>query len=103
MKKKFLLIVYSILLSFCFEAARSQTITNKMFSLGSYGRVGAGYSPDIKGNIGRSLNLNGMGSIGGRMEEADYLELVAALHFKPEIQHRDTTIINVQARMAMYS
>jgi hypothetical protein len=37
--------------------------------------VGAGFSPAIQGNIGRSLNLNGMGSIGGRMEEADTLNL----------------------------
>ena len=74
-----------------------------MFSFGSYGRVGAGFSPAIEGNIGRSLNLNGMGSIGGRMEEADYVELLAALHFKPEVLQRDTTIINVQARMALYS
>ena len=43
-----------------------------------------------------------MGSIGGRMEEADYVELAAALHFKPEIQN-DTTHINVQARLALYS
>ena len=87
----------------CSQVTVAQTTYNKLFSFGSYGRVGAGFSPDIKGNIGRSLNLNGMGSVGGRMEEADYVELLAALHFKPEIQHRDSTIINVQARMAMYS
>ena len=44
-----------------------------------------------------------MGSIGGRMEEADYVELLAALHFKTEDQQSDTTLINVQARMALYS
>jgi maltoporin len=103
MKKKLLLILYSTLLSICAEAVFSQTTTNKMFSFGSYGRVGVGFSPDIKGHIGRSLNLNGMGSIGGRMEEADYLELLAALHFKAEDRQSDTTLINVQARMALYS
>src|SRR3954470_5594939 len=103
MQKEFLLILYSVLLSFCFQTTFSQTTTNKMFSFGSYGRVGAGFSPAIEGNIGRSLNLNGMGSIGGRMEEADYVELMAALHFKAENHQRDTTLINVQARAALYS
>ena len=100
MKKELHLILYLILLSSLFESALSQTVTNKYFSFGSYGRVGAGVSLGNIGNIGRSLNLNGMGSVGGRMEEADYVELAAALHFKPEIQN-DTTHINVQARLAL--
>jgi len=102
MKKRSLLILVCFLL-LCGKTIIAQTTYNKMFSFGSYGRVGAGFSPAIEGNIGRSLNLNGMGSIGGRMEEADYVELLAALHFKPEILNKDTTIINVQARAAMYS
>lgn len=93
-------IIFSVL--FTMES-KAQIISNKMFSLGTYGRVGAGFSPAIKGNIGRSLNLNGMGSVGGRMEEADYFELVAAFHYKAADQKSDTTLINVQARMAMYS
>ncbi|MEO6168346.1 MAG: carbohydrate porin, partial [Chitinophagales bacterium] len=79
------------------------TISNKLFSFGSYGRVGAGFSPEIEGNIGKSFNLNGMGSIGGRMEEADYVELIGALHFNPVSKSNDSTAINVQARVAMYS
>jgi len=102
MKKEFHLILSFILLSSLSDVAFSQTITNKNFSFGSYGRVGAGVAIGNTGNIGRSLNLNGMGSIGGRMEEADYVELAAALNFKPEIQN-DTTHINVQARLAFYS
>ncbi len=102
MKKEFQLIFYLIVFSSLCETAFSQTVTNKNFSFGSYGRVGAGAALGNTGNIGRSLNLNGMGSIGGRMEEADYVELIGALHFKPEIQN-DTTHINVQARMALYS
>ena len=102
MKKELHLILYLILLSSLFDVALSQTVTNKLFSFGSYGRVGAGVSLRNVGNIGRSLNLNGMGSIGGRMEEADYVELATAMHFKTEIQN-DTTHINVQARMALYS
>src|ERR1041385_8286714 len=101
MKRDLLLIFF--FLPACFHAALSQTTTNKMFSFGPYARVGAVFSPAIEGNIGRSLNLNGMGSIGGRMEEADYVELLAALHFKPEDKQGDTTIVNMQARLAMYS
>ena len=81
--KRYLIPVAVIFLSAFFTRnSAAQIISNKMFSLGTYGRVGAGFSPAIKGNIGRSLNLNGMGSVGGRMEEADYAELVAAFHYK---------------------
>ena len=102
MKKELHLILYIVLFSSLSEYALSQTVTNKNFSFGSYGRVGAGVAVGNTGNIGRSLNLNGMGSIGGRMEEADYVELAAALHFTTEEQ-TDTTHINVQARLALYS
>ena len=44
-----------------------------------------------------------MGSIGGRMEEADYFELATALHFAPVQGGFDTTNITVQARMALYT
>ena len=91
------------LLAILINAAVAQPISNKMFSFGSYGRVGAGFAPAIKGSIGKSLNLNGMGSTGGRMEEADYVEFAAALHFKPHDKAGDTTLVNVQARIAMYS
>jgi maltoporin len=102
MKKRLpALVSFILLVSQSFVTA--QSVTNKWFSFGSYGRVGAGFSPAIKGNIGRSFNLNGMGSIGGRMEEADYVEFAGALHFKPHNQQSDTTFINVQARVAMYS
>jgi len=81
----------------------AQVISNKNFSMGTYGRIGVGFAPQINGGIGRSLNLNGMGSIGGRMEEADYLELVTAFHFMTDENQADSTLINVQARMAFYS
>ena len=76
----------------------AQVISNKNFSMGTYGRIGVGFAPQINGGIGRSLNLNGMGSIGGRMEEADYLELVTAFHFMTDENQADSTLINVQAR-----
>jgi maltoporin len=102
MKRAMLPISFYILLLVHVDLAFSQTTTNKFFSFGSYGRVGVGLSPNITGNVGRPFNLNGMGSIGGRMEEADYVELIAALHFKGPVKS-DTPLINVQARMAMYT
>jgi maltoporin len=88
---------------FANDTIKAQQITNKAFSFGSYGRVGVGYSPTITGNTSRQLNLLGMGSIGGRLEEQDYVELIAALHFKPVSKQEDTTEINVQTRMALFS
>src|SRR6188472_419486 len=75
--------------------------TNKHFSIGSYGRAGIARGDKIQ--YPRSLNLNGMGSIGGRMEEADYFELATALHFKPVNGNADTTRISIQSRFAFYT
>lgn len=83
--------------------AQSPVISNKHFSFGSYGRAGIAYGVGIEGQFPRSLNLNGMGSIGGRFEENDYLELAAAMHFAPAISGNDTTEINVQARFAFFT
>ncbi|WP_435132425.1 carbohydrate porin [Formosa sp. A9] len=74
---------------------------NKSFYLGSYGRVGVGWSFDNGDAVGRSLNLLNMGSIGGRLEEQDYLELVPNLVFKPK--EGDSTEIHVQMRLSVYS
>ncbi|HLO80861.1 MAG TPA: carbohydrate porin [Chitinophagaceae bacterium] len=75
--------------------------TNKNFSIGSYGRAGIARSNDAL--YPRSLNLNGMGSIGGRMEEVDYFELATALHFTPVSSNNDTTAISIQSRLALYT
>jgi maltoporin len=76
-------------------------VTNKHFSIGSYGRVGIARGDD---NLyPRSLNLNGMGSMGGRNEEADYFELATALHFTPISKNTDTTSITIQSRLAFYT
>ncbi len=98
--------IASLILLFSFAAllqAQPAVTSNKMFSMGTYGRAGVGYGVGIKGQFPRSLNLNGMGSIGGRFEEADYLELLAAMHFTPVSATKDTTDINVQARFAFYT
>lgn len=95
--------VFFLLISFTSQAQIAyQYVTNKNLSLGSYGRVGVDWSFVNGGSIGRRLNLNNMGSIGGRMEEQDYLEIAPALHFKP-FKNDDATLINVQLRFSLYS
>lgn len=83
--------------------AQQAVISNKLFSFGSYGRAGIAYGAGIEGQFPRSLNLNGMGSIGGRFEENDYLELATAMHFTTGSSGKDSTEINVQARLAFYT
>ncbi|UKJ05864.1 carbohydrate porin [Solitalea lacus] len=102
MKLRLSKILLAYLFSLLANTSFSQTVTNKYFSVGSYGRIGVGFSPAIAGNVGRSLNLNGMGSIGGRMEEQDYLEMIGALHFAPKINDQKTQI-NIQTRLALYT
>jgi maltoporin len=83
------------------SSAQQAVTTNKHFSIGSYGRAGIARGDKIQ--YPRSLNLNGMGSIGGRMEEADYFELATALHFTPVSTKSDTTSISIQSRFAFYT
>jgi maltoporin len=75
--------------------------TNKHFAIGNYGRVGIAVGDGAQ--FPRSLNLNGMGSVGGRMEEVDYFELAIALNFTPISRNTDTTSITVQSRLAFYT
>lgn len=101
--KKLLLLLPIFLLSLELFA-QMPAVSNKKFSIGSYGRAGVAYSlgaPDSE--YPQSLNLNGMGSIGGRFEENDYFELAAAMHFDPAIGSDKKTNINVQARFAFYT
>jgi maltoporin len=96
--------ILSILISLVFSAnilAQPAVVSNKHFSIGSYGRAGIARGDNFL--FPRSLNLNGMGSIGGRMEEADYFELATALHLTPVHAEKDTTDINIQARFAFYT
>jgi len=102
MKKHFLLL-FMLLVSLEFFA-QAPVISNKKFSLGSYGRAGIAYSLGAPNSeFPQSLNLNGMGSIGGRLEENDYFELITAMHLSPTIASKDTTKINIQARFAFYT
>ncbi|MCU4155158.1 carbohydrate porin [Carboxylicivirga sp. A043] len=103
MKIKSISVFVLCLLSFTSSAQIAyERITNKSFSLGSYGRAGVDWSAENSGSIGRRLNLNNMGSIGGRMEEQDYMELVPAFHFKP-VGDNNPTNIHVQMRLSAFS
>ncbi|WNJ19527.1 carbohydrate porin [Pontibacter sp. G13] len=81
-----------------------QIATNKNFSMGGYGRIGVNWSFTSGGLVGRQLNLLGMGSMGGRTEEQDYLEWVNTIHFYPKNRKAgDTTFVDFQLRIAVFS
>ncbi|MGD9328621.1 MAG: carbohydrate porin [Cyclobacteriaceae bacterium] len=98
----FTLLSYGILSNLSYAQIMYQEVTNKKFGIGAYGRVGVDWNFEDGGSIGRRLNLNNMGSIGGRMEEQDYLELATALNFMP-FKKRDSTIIYFQMRLSVFS
>ena len=100
MKKVYVL---SLFFSGIFLSLEAQlpVVVSKNFSLGGYGRVGIARSD--KTEFPRSLNLNGMGSIGGRFEEGDYVEMTSAFNFEPVSNGSDTTKIIIQSRFAFYT
>lgn len=100
MKTKIILI-FSLLFVASHLFAQLTNTSNKKFSIGSYGRAGIARGDNKQ--YPRSLNLNGMGSVGGRMEEADYFELDTALHFTPVSNKKDTTSITIQSRLSLYT
>jgi len=67
--KPILLLSFIIFLTSLSAQIQYQNVSNKNISLGSYGRVGVDWSYENGGSIGRRLNLNNMGSNGGRLEE----------------------------------
>jgi maltoporin len=85
-------------------SAKAQVvITNSNFSLGTTGRIGVGLSPNGEGNNWKPLNLSGQGSLGGRMEQVDYVDILPAIHFTPKIIGKDSTNVTFQMRLGMYS
>jgi maltoporin len=108
MRQSVVLIIFYFLLVFLINTAVSQPLLDpqetkfKSFSIGTYGRVGANWSFDVQGALARTFNLNGMGMLGGRMEEMDYLELLTALHI-PTFKSYINTEINIQVRMSAYN
>ena len=104
MRRSFLPVIfgcYVMMLTFS-AMAQEPVIQNKYFSIGSYGRVGVGWAPDVTGRVGRSLNLKGMGAIGGRLEQGDYFELGTAFHFFPGTANKDTSTLDAQIRFGFF-
>ncbi|MXN89716.1 carbohydrate porin [Flavobacterium sp. Sd200] len=97
------IIIPGLLMLFSITTNSQIVITNKNFSFGTTGRIGFGYSPDIEGHTGRQLNLLGQGSLGGRMDQGDYVDLLPAFHFTPVNANKDSTSIDFQVRLAFYS
>ena len=97
-------IVSTFLLFFSATLSYSQVvITNSNFSMGTTGRIGVGLSPNGEGNQWRPLNLSGQGSLGGRMEQTDYIDILPAFHFIPKIAGKESTNVTFQVRLGMYS
>ncbi|SDR13776.1 maltoporin [Chryseobacterium soldanellicola] len=95
-----------LLMIICSQSSFAQiVITNKKFSFGTTGRIGAAYSPNADGRTGRQLNLNNQGSLGGRMDQGDYVDFLPAFHFQPVVGGDSTksTKIDMQARLSFYS
>lgn len=105
-------VLWLLLIVFLVHEGRAQSnimyqdvFTADWFSMGfgSYGRIGVNWSTNVGNTLGRRLNLNNMGSIGGRMEEQDYLELGMAFHMRPVTKRYDSLEINVQFRASVFS
>jgi maltoporin len=75
----------------------------KSIGVGSYGRVGVDWSFENNGSMGRRLNLNNMGSQGGRLEEQDYFELAMAAKLSNNSNNDNSNLIYVQTRLSVYS
>jgi len=99
--KKLLQLFIIIAVPLCSNA--QVVITNTNFSMGTTGRIGVGASPTGEGNMWKPLNLSGQGSLAGRMEQTDYIDLLPALHFTPKLIGKDSTNVTFQARLGMYS
>ncbi len=56
--------------------------------MGTTGRIGAGFSPNSNGNTGKQLNLSNQGSLGGRLDQNDYVDFLPTIHFTPVVRKR---------------
>ncbi|SIP86865.1 maltoporin [Chryseobacterium sp. RU37D] len=95
---------FLMLIIFSQKSYAQITITNKKFSFGTTGRIGAAYSPNADSRTGRQLNLNNQGSLGGRMDQGDYVDFLPSFHFTPVVgDSAKKTQIDMQARLSFYS
>ena len=95
--------IFILLCTVSMSSMAQVVITNSNFSLGTTGRIGIGMSPNGEGNQWKPLNLSGQGSLAGRMEQNDYMDLLPAIHFTPKLDGKDSTNVTFQVRLGMYS
>lgn len=111
MSSKYILLVFSLLFITLTELRGQSAIMYQYgrpvkgieVGWGSYGRVGVGWTGNNTGLDGRRLNLNNMGSIGGRFEEQDYLELGIAFRMMPPALRKDSTTVMIAMRGSVFS
>jgi maltoporin len=96
-------LILGMLALLCQFSKAQVVITNTHMSMGTTGRIGVGFSPNGEGNMWKPLNLSGQGSLGGRMEQTDYMDLLPAIHFTPKLNGKDSTNVTFQVRLGMYS
>lgn len=83
------------------EGAEKFTLEDRLtFSM--YGRVGVGWTPSGEYVHGRTLNLTGT-SLGGRMEEGDYLEPSLKMHFLKPSKLADAPYADAVITPAMWA
>ncbi|PWJ39338.1 carbohydrate porin [Sediminitomix flava] len=78
----------------------AQDVEKDSVKLFSYGRIGI--SATDQGQLGLRLNLNGLGPVGGRHEEGDYIELGTRVYLNRLKQRLGMDVLFVM-RFAMFS
>ena len=66
-----------------------------------YGRAGIDFAPNKEATMGKGINLSGMGSLGGRLEEGDYLEFIT--RYNLPVKNSKMTELYVQTRISSFS
>jgi maltoporin len=98
------IIVITIFIILLCTQLKAQVINvNDYFSLKTSGRIGVGGSPNGEGNQWKPLNLSGQGSLAGRMEQTDYMDLTPIIHYTPKVNDKDAGHVIFQAKIGMYS
>ncbi len=84
-----------------FSGINGQSLTSDSLTFGMYGRAGVDFAPNKEATMGRGVNLSGMGSLGGRLEEGDYLEFIT--RYNLPVKNDKQTKLYVQTRFSAFS
>ncbi|WP_257458245.1 carbohydrate porin [Archangium lipolyticum] len=96
-----LLVLCALVLSIAPSSASASLLADRL-ELVMYGRVGAAWTPSGRYIQGRTFNLTGS-SIGGRLEEGDYLEPTIKLHLLEKKDDPDAAYVDVVLTPSMYA